>query len=62
MSKEEKCSNHGCHKVAIKQCPTCLELGFDSPMFCSQKCFASYWPEHKLEHGFFFQRNFFQNK
>lgn len=33
------------------QCPNCVKLGIEGSVFCSQQCFKSSWPTHKLLHG-----------
>ncbi len=32
------------------QCPTCQQMDIDPSFFCSQECFKSSWPVHKLCH------------
>ncbi|EGC40464.1 hypothetical protein DICPUDRAFT_146582 [Dictyostelium purpureum] len=45
------CATPGCGKYAKLQCPTCFNLNLDNPSnFCSQACFKSFWPIHKIYH------------
>ncbi|KYQ90527.1 methionine aminopeptidase 1 [Tieghemostelium lacteum] len=47
----KKCSYPACEKEAKLQCPTCLKLKIDNNShFCSQECFKTFWPIHKLLH------------
>lgn len=32
------------------QCPSCIKLGINGSVFCSQECFKLVWPKHKLIH------------
>ncbi|KAM9982954.1 hypothetical protein ACTFIZ_007467 [Dictyostelium cf. discoideum] len=45
------CASPGCGKPAKLQCPTCVNLKLDTPShFCSQECFKTFWPLHKMYH------------
>ena len=46
-----KCANPECPKESKFKCPTCIELNIKvNCLFCSQECFKSFWPLHKLIH------------
>lgn len=44
------CSTPGCGKNAELKCPICEKLDLDPQFFCSQECFKSFFPIHKLMH------------
>jgi len=44
------CCSPGCQKEAQLQCPNCIQLGIQESSFCSQECFKTFWPIHKLLH------------
>jgi methionyl aminopeptidase len=44
-----KCENKGCGNVARFKCPSCIPFGINT-YYCSQDCFRSSWPNHKLVH------------
>lgn len=37
-------------EAAALQCPSCIKLNINGSVFCSQDCFKSNWPTHKLLH------------
>ncbi|KAH9522909.1 Methionine aminopeptidase 1 [Dermatophagoides farinae] len=43
------CSGCGGEASTLK-CPQCLKLGIETSVFCSQDCFRTAWPKHKLLH------------
>ena len=47
---EHKCQNMDCGKPAPMACPTCIKIGREPSFFCSQECFKSFFPVHKLLH------------
>ncbi|OZJ03493.1 Methionine aminopeptidase 1 [Bifiguratus adelaidae] len=47
---QHTCITEGCGKPAKLQCPTCLKQGIPGSYFCSQECFKSSWPKHKIVH------------
>ena len=51
MSESIKCANFECNIESKFKCPTCINLGINKNcLFCSQECFKSFWPLHKLIH------------
>ncbi|TMS38144.1 hypothetical protein L596_004933 [Steinernema carpocapsae] len=45
------CQANGCGKEATKlRCPTCVKLQLKDAFYCSQACFTSSWPTHKILH------------
>jgi len=44
------CATPQCGKASTLQCPSCAKLGMPATYFCSQECFKSFWPIHKLFH------------
>lgn len=44
------CATPQCGKASTLQCPSCTKLGLPNTYFCSQECFQSFWPIHKLFH------------
>lgn len=54
-AKEPKCANPECDKPSGKLiCPNCKETKkpLNVSSFCSQECFKTFWPIHKLTHEF----------
>ncbi|EFA84553.1 methionine aminopeptidase 1 [Heterostelium album PN500] len=49
-SIEEVCLTPNCGKKASLHCPVCEKLNLPVANFCSQECFKSYWPIHKIKH------------
>lgn len=50
-----KCSNPECARTHCKLiCPNCKEAGrpLKISSFCSQECYKTFWPIHKLTHDF----------
>jgi methionyl aminopeptidase len=50
-----KCANPECDKESGKLvCPTCQsnKTALNVSSFCSQECFKTFWPIHKLTHSF----------
>jgi methionyl aminopeptidase len=50
-----KCANPECGKESGKLiCPQCKETKkpLNVASFCSQECFKTFWPIHKLTHDF----------
>lgn len=52
MSLSTKCSNPDCAQESKFKCPICINLGIvQNSLFCSEECFKSFWPLHKLLHS-----------
>ncbi|KNZ52968.1 methionine aminopeptidase, type I [Puccinia sorghi] len=52
MLETRPCSTNGCAKIASKlECPKCKQdPNLPSSFFCSQSCFKTAWPQHKLSY------------
>ena len=50
MEVSKKCATLDCTKPAVLQCPTCVKMNLEPTFFCSQDCFKTFWPVHKLAH------------
>eukprot|EP01105_Mastigella_eilhardi_P006387 TRINITY_DN17987_c0_g1_i1.p1 TRINITY_DN17987_c0_g1~~TRINITY_DN17987_c0_g1_i1.p1 ORF type:complete len:407 (+),score=93.90 TRINITY_DN17987_c0_g1_i1:58-1221(+) len=48
MAEQKTCGV--CGKPSTLRCPKCVSLGLPDSFFCSQACFKTQWPTHKLIH------------